>query len=429
MRIRSRRLASAAVAALAVSLASATYADSSSAAAPTVHYWYGKVVRVVDGDTVVVDIAGDGTSRGVAVRNAGIQATETTPTVECHAAEAKARMAALLPPGTRVRLAAEHPGSESLGRPLRYVDAYQASTKRYSLDVQAVLLREGLVLWLPWPEEPARNNAYRALQAGAVSAGKNLYDPGYTGGACAYGPQQSAKLVMWLRYDADGDDAENLNGEYVRIRNDSGFAVNLSGWRLRNHSHHFKGEATYWAFPKGAQIKPGEYITVHSGEGRTGPRDLYLGDTAPRYGNIAASRTPDASLGNDVYLLDPDGDLRAWAVYPCVPGRSCRGPAGLAVTDVDYTAKPGLESITVTNTGSGRADLTGLFLEENGRTYEIQPGTVLGRGEDLVVRTGDGRQTRTRQYWGNGSTYMLANSGGTARLRTWDGYLLASKTW
>jgi micrococcal nuclease len=78
------------------------------------------VVRVIDGDTIVVHIG----ERDENTRLLGIDTPEThkpnTP-VECFGPEASDRMAALLPPGTVVRLVRDVEARDRYGRLLAYV--------------------------------------------------------------------------------------------------------------------------------------------------------------------------------------------------------------------------------------------------------------------------------------------------------------------
>jgi len=104
------------------------------------------VERVVDGDTIEVNIAG----RGETVRLIGIDTPETkkpdTP-VECFGPEASARLAELLPVGTPVRLERDIDSRDRYRRLLAYV--YREPD---DLFVNAVLIDEGLAR--PYPFEP-----------------------------------------------------------------------------------------------------------------------------------------------------------------------------------------------------------------------------------------------------------------------------------
>jgi len=79
------------------------------------------VVRVVDGDTLVVEVAG----RHEPVRLIGIDTPETVHPdrpAECFGAEASARLAALLPPGATVRLTRDVEPRDVYDRLLAYVE-------------------------------------------------------------------------------------------------------------------------------------------------------------------------------------------------------------------------------------------------------------------------------------------------------------------
>jgi micrococcal nuclease len=96
-----------------------------------------RIVEVVDGDTVDVQVGG----RTEHVRLIGIDTPETkdprTP-VECFGAEASARTAELLPPGTEVRLVSDAEERDRYDRLLAYV--YRVDD---GLFVNLALAREG----------------------------------------------------------------------------------------------------------------------------------------------------------------------------------------------------------------------------------------------------------------------------------------------
>ena len=92
---------------------------------PQCYVWSGKVTFVGDGDTVRVDIDGDGSKTQYRVRITGINAMEQTTYPsrasarrgECHAVEATARLDQLLKASKyKVRLYAQDPASRSQKR-------------------------------------------------------------------------------------------------------------------------------------------------------------------------------------------------------------------------------------------------------------------------------------------------------------------------
>ena len=49
----------------------------------------------------------------------------------------------------------------------------------------------------------------------AAAAQRGLYDPD----ACRPGPDQDLPVAVSANWDADGNDAQNLDGEWVEVRN------------------------------------------------------------------------------------------------------------------------------------------------------------------------------------------------------------------
>src|SRR5215216_5729395 len=92
------------------------------ASGPQCYQWTGKVTFVADGDTVYVDVDGDGSRTRFPVRITGMNAMEQTTYTsrasrrrgECHAVEATARLDQLLQAAKfKVRLLAQDPASRS----------------------------------------------------------------------------------------------------------------------------------------------------------------------------------------------------------------------------------------------------------------------------------------------------------------------------
>jgi len=280
---------------------------------PVCQVWTGKVAWVPDGDTPLVDVYGDGTSTPKSIRLIGVQAMEQTvyhPTPakrrgECHALAATARMEQLVKAGGGiVRMTAQHASSTSRGRPLRSIAVQIKGVWR---DVGLDLIRNGYALWLPIPGEWAWNPAYRVAAQQAARAGKQMYDTD----TCGAGPYQSAKLSLEVNYDAEGLDTENVNGEWLRVRNGSPAPLPIGGWWVRD-----SGLRRY-TFPASTVVPALGSVYVHVGKGQPTATRKYWGQSVP----VFANPTFDAqAIGDGGYLFDPRGDLRAWMLYPCVVG-------------------------------------------------------------------------------------------------------------
>jgi micrococcal nuclease len=128
-----------------------------------------KVVRVVDGDTIVVLLAG----HNERVRLIGIDTPESvkpnTP-VQCFALEASARTKALLPPGSAVKLVRDVELRDRYGRLLAYV--YRASD---NLFVNLSLARDGYASAYTYPPNVAHAGDFVAAAAEARDAGRGLW--------------------------------------------------------------------------------------------------------------------------------------------------------------------------------------------------------------------------------------------------------------
>jgi micrococcal nuclease len=139
--------------------------DSGSAAASS-----ARVVRVVDGDTILVSVGG----REERVRYIGVDTPETVKPgapVECFGKRASARNRALVPPGARVRLVRDAEERDRYGRLLAYV--YRAND---GLFVNAALVRDGYAKPLTIAPNDAHAAEFRALARAARGAGRGLWN-------------------------------------------------------------------------------------------------------------------------------------------------------------------------------------------------------------------------------------------------------------
>lgn len=280
---------------------------------------YGTVTFVPDGDTIDVRI-GDRVQR---VRFAGTQAMElhtyrsdlAEADGECHALAATARLRTLLggrrvvgssmrTDGVRVRLTARRASSSSRDRDQRFVAVRINGSWR---DVGALMVQEGHVLPQFHPVEYTRNLQYRRLAMRAAAGHRGIWNRD----ACAGPrPEPDARLSVRVRWDARGDDAGNVNGEYVVVRNVGRTTVSLGRWWLRDSA------LRRYTIPAGTRLERGQVLVLHAGRGRAarkgGALHLYWGQSHPVFENV--SRAP-AYMGDGGYLFDHSGNLRAWRLY------------------------------------------------------------------------------------------------------------------
>ncbi|WP_135851119.1 lamin tail domain-containing protein [Halorussus salinus] len=105
--------------------------------------------------------------------------------------------------------------------------------------------------------------------------------------------------VARVHADARGDEAANLNDEYVVFRNAGDRTIDLSGWVVSDEADH------RYAFPAGTELAPGETLTLHTGRGTDGGGDYYWNADAPVWNNA----------GDTVFVRDADGSLVAEVSY------------------------------------------------------------------------------------------------------------------
>lgn len=235
-----------------------------------------RVVEVVDGDTVVVALDGERER----VRLIGINAPERG---ECLAEEA-ARWLRDRTAGRDVELVPDRTDRDQYGRLLRYVELDGA-------DVGAELVRAGLALARRYPPDNARADEYEDAQAAAEDAGAGMWGAD----ACGGGATDAELVISEIRFDADGDDNQNLNDEWVRITNRGGSAVGLTGWVLKDTSASHR-----YRFPDEFVLEPGASVTVRTGCGTDSGTDLHWCNEGSAVWN---------NSGDTAFLLDPAGGI------------------------------------------------------------------------------------------------------------------------
>ena len=150
---------------VAVALGAGCTSDAGGAAPPG----QAEVVRVVDGDTIVVRIAGADES----VRLIGVDTPESvrpdTP-VECFGREAAGHTKRLLPKGAKVRLIRDVEARDRYGRLLAYV--YR---QHDGLFVNLELAEAGFATTLTYPPNVAHAGDFVAASRRARDAGRGLW--------------------------------------------------------------------------------------------------------------------------------------------------------------------------------------------------------------------------------------------------------------
>jgi endonuclease YncB( thermonuclease family) len=407
-------LAAAVPAAHAASSAPCIPGDASS---PTCQWWNAKVTLVADGDTVDVNIPGEGKA---SVRFIGINAMELHK--YSHTASARRGDCMGVPAANyieklikashwQVKLAAQHESSRS-GRRIRR-SVFVKSGGQW-IDLSKAELAAGYDLFLPNGEEYAHNLEYEEVAQRAQQAGKNLWDPNACGG-----PDQAAQLSVVANWDADGADEQNLNGEYIEIRNAGDSPVGIGGWWARdswlNYFHGVQHGTPGFRFAPGTTVPARGLIRLHVGCGTNDGTDFYWCQKTTAFENVTYDAT---HIGDGAYLFDPKGDLRSSFQYPCRV--SCSDPAEGKVNVVPI---PATDIIAIINTAGGPLDLSDqvIKLRNHGEVGQYVFGHVFNPGSILPI-AGFINFVSTV---GSG----LSNNGGVVELRTLDDQLTACSAW
>lgn len=403
---------------------------------PECKFQYGNVLMgdgTDDGDGIKVVIDGEGTKGQQKVRLTGINAMELGDYAvngtdgECHAREATVRLRNLIDdvnanPG-RVRLAAQNLSTATTGDRLRRSVAVQINGAWQ--DLGSMLVQEGHVLPHINNKEWAWNNTYRVLAQRAADKGENLWNTdscGRTSGPYQY--EVDNQLDMYVHWNAEGFDSQNVNDEWVHLRNRSDTAISLKGWWLRD-SDTRPPDGHGYEFPSGASIPARGSIKLHIGKGTNGGGHYYFGQDNAIFDNIEYNAL-HTGIGDGAYLFDPQGDLRKWQMYPCVVTCTNRLKGKIKVTAKWETP----EHIKVKNISSSNVDLAGHRIAAEPKSYPFTRRTIIKPGETLKLFVSKGKNTRLRKYWGmSAGDQMLNNGGDVVSVRTFDEIVAGCYRW
>lgn len=336
---------------------------------------YGKVTHVDDGDTIDVDVNGDGTSTPIRVRFLGLNAMElhhysTNPskwTGECWGVNAAKRVYAVFHAHPAVKLMVSNPNSMA-GSSGRYYRAvfYKGSDGHWH-DLAADELSRGLGLFDTSGTTYAFNARWDLISQKAQVARVGMWS-----GAnhCGTSPSPSAQLQVKVNWDADSSDT--ASGEWADIRNLGASDVTIGGWWFRDSF--FRGyKARGYVFPSGTVVPAGGSIRLHAGSGTNDASNLYWGLSGPPWENTGAPK----NQGDGGYLFDPKGNMRFWMSYPCLT--AC--PTMPRLTAQVHPTTP--EYVDITNNDTSTVALWDYMLYQNPDFYHFHKSDVLQPGQTV----------------------------------------------
>lgn len=86
-------------------------------------------------------------------------------------------------------------------------------------------------------------------------------------------------IVDGVHADADGYDHDNLDDEYITLKNNGGSSLNIGGWTVSDSADH-----TY-TIPPGFTLDAGESVTIYTGSGSNSDSELYWGSDSAVWNN------------------------------------------------------------------------------------------------------------------------------------------------
>ncbi len=231
-----------------------------------------------DGDTVEVRL-GDGTVERV--RLIGIDSPERG---ECFADEARRFLSGLVAGGT-IGMTVDVTDRDRYERLLRYLWLPDGTM------VNAEMVRTGHAIARRYPPDEAHADRFTRVQSDAEAAERGLWAPD----ACGVALDGVQVEITTIRYDAPGNDNENLNGEWAEIRNAGTGPLDLTGWVLKDESASHR-----YRFPSGFSLPGGATLSVFTGCGADTPTALYWCNQGSAIWNNG---------GDTGFLLDPNGNV------------------------------------------------------------------------------------------------------------------------
>ena len=233
------------------------------------------VVSVTDGDTIRVLVRGTDEP----VRLIGINSPESG---ECLYEKATAYMKDLLSAGT-VRLESDVSDRDQYGRLLRYVFVGDVF-------VNEAMVRQGLAIARRYEPDVAQADRLEAAQAAAEADGVGMWDPS----AC--GTEAAGTLeIGQIHYDAQGNDNDNLNDEWVELTNPGPGSIDLTGWEIKDESASHR-----YPFPGGFTLAADATVRLYTGCGTDAATALYWCNQGSAVWN---------NSGDTVFVLDPNGNV------------------------------------------------------------------------------------------------------------------------
>jgi micrococcal nuclease len=221
------------------------------------------VSKVIDGDTIDL-------KNNMRLRLIGIN----TPEKNMYFFEEAKVFMEILVLGKQVKLEKDITNKDMYGRYLRYV---------YLPDifVNLEIIKSGFANAYTYPPDVKYTDKFIEAERSARANEAGLWQKS---------PTEVLEVV--LKYDSEGKDTENLNGEWVEIKNTGIKSLNLNNWTLKDSG------TNIYNFDN-CLIEPGKTIFLYSGPGVDTADRLYWNSNMPIWNNEH----------DTLYIRDSDGLL------------------------------------------------------------------------------------------------------------------------
>ena len=235
------------------------------------------VSQVIDGDTIVLT---DGNS----VRLIGINAPEAGH--NCYQ-EATNELKDLVL-GKQVRLEEGIEDKDPYGRLLRYVYVE-------GLFVNLEMVREGYAATYAYGENTEHDAEFALAQEQSQETHTGCMWPTPTSSYI----EDKCFSISASHFDAAGNDNYNLNDEYVQFKNNCSYAIEMTGWSVKDTTSRADHIYTFPYFTLSSAAR----VTLRTGQGTNTTTNLYWGRTPGEYAAIWNN------TGDTVYLRNSKGEL------------------------------------------------------------------------------------------------------------------------
>lgn len=176
------------------------------------------------------------------------------------------------------------------GRLLVY--AYQSESSETSFNYR--LLDNGYARY--YSSEFSKQSAFQSAESQAQRSDIGVW--GYTAPDTPTETQSNsgfANLVVdGVHADADGNDHDNLNDEYIVLKNNGDSSLDIGGWTISDSADH-----TY-TIPSGFTLDAGETVTIYTGSGSNSDSELYWDSSSAVWNNGGDTITVSTEGGETV---------------------------------------------------------------------------------------------------------------------------------